>query len=141
MPLVKASKVYAIEGELTQAECECVKKHLINPIESEEVALDAKDLLNTVHPVPESVKVLDGFTDLTREGLEAFRKEQGLAMSLDDLVYFQNYFVSEKRNPSFTELKVVDTYWSDHCRHTTFMTELTNIEIEEGTLALSLIHI
>ena len=135
MPLVKASKVYAIEGELTQAECECVKKHLINPIESEEVALDAKDLLNTVHPVPESVKVLDGFTDLTREGLEAFRKEQGLAMSLDDLVYFQNYFVSEKRNPSFTELKVVDTYWSDHCRHTTFMTELTNIEIEEGTLA------
>ena len=108
---------------------------LFRSIESEEVALDAKDLLNTVHPVPESVKVLDGFTDLTREGLEAFRKEQGLAMSLDDLVYFQNYFVSEKRNPSFTELKVVDTYWSDHCRHTTFMTELTNIEIEEGTLA------
>lgn len=134
MPLVKASKVYAIEGALQEKDITHIKKHLINPIESEEVALDAHDLLDTSYPIPENVKVLEGFIYLSEKALEAFRKKEGLAMSLDDLIYFQSYFKSEDRNPTFTELKVVDTYWSDHCRHTTFMTELTEVHIEEGLL-------
>lgn len=135
IPVVKASKVYMIEGQLEEKDKERIKNHLINPIESEEVALDATHLLDATYPIPEDVKVLEGFNNYTKEELETFRKANGLAMSLEDLAYFQSYFQSEKRNPSFTELKVVDTYWSDHCRHTTFMTELTDITIEEGALS------
>lgn len=134
MPIVKASKVYIIEGNLTPSEKLKIKKHLINPIESEEVAIDATHLLDNTYPIPEDIKILEGFNCYTKEELEIFQKEKGLAMSLEDLIYFQSYFQSQNRDPSFTELKVVDTYWSDHCRHTTFMTELTHINFEEGGL-------
>ncbi len=134
-PVVKTAKVYIINGKLTEAEKEKIKKSVINPVESEEVSLEKVESLDMTYPVPEDVKVLEGFVDMTQDALEAFRKKEGLAMSLEDLTYFQNYFKGENRNPSYTELKVVDTYWSDHCRHTTFMTELTDIEIEEGEFA------
>ncbi|PHV72277.1 phosphoribosylformylglycinamidine synthase [Sporanaerobium hydrogeniformans] len=135
-PLVKTAKVYIIQGDLTDEELQKVKKSVINPIEAEEVSLDKETTLDMSYPTPSDVKILEGFTKLNREELEAFRKKEGLAMNSDDLIYFQDYFVKENRDPSYTELKVVDTYWSDHCRHTTFMTELTKIEIEEGELAV-----
>ncbi len=134
-PIVQTAKVYLISGDLSVTEKEKIKKSVINPVESEEVSLEKYETLDMTYPVPEDVKVLEGFITLDEESLEAFRKEQGLAMSLEDLAYFQNYFKGLHRNPSFTELKVVDTYWSDHCRHTTFMTELTRIEVEEGELS------
>lgn len=134
-PIVKTAKVYMLEGEFTEAEKEKIKKSVINPVESEEVSLEKVDSLDMTYPVPEDVKVLEGFIDMDEVALEAFRKKEGLAMSLEDLAYFQNYFKSENRNPSYTELKVVDTYWSDHCRHTTFMTELIDIEVEDGKFA------
>ncbi len=131
-PIVKTTKVYIISGSLTEEEKEKIKKSVINPIEAEEVSLEPLESLDMTYPIPSDVKVLKGFTTYSSDALEAFRKAEGLAMSLDDLVYFQNYFKGENRDPSFTELKVVDTYWSDHCRHTTFMTELTKIEVEDG---------
>ena len=134
-PTVQTAKVYLISGDLSEAEKEKIKKSVINPVESEEVSLEKRESLDMTHPVPEDVKVIEGFITFDEAVLETYRKEQGLAMSLEDLVYFQKYFKSINRNPSFTELKVVDTYWSDHCRHTTFMTELTEIEIEEGEFA------
>ena len=134
-PTVQTAKVYLISGELTEAEKAKIKASVINPVEAEEVSLDKKATLEMEYPVPEDVKVLEGFNEMDKDALEAFRKEQGLAMSLEDLVYFQDYFKGLDRNPSFTELKVVDTYWSDHCRHTTFMTELTKIEVEDGKYA------
>ncbi|MBP3889139.1 MAG: phosphoribosylformylglycinamidine synthase [Cellulosilyticum sp.] len=134
-PAVQTAKVYIIAGNFTESEKAKIKSSVINPVEAEEVSLDKKDTLDMVYPVPEDVKVLEGFNALDQDALEAFRKEQGLAMSLEDLTYFQGYFKGINRNPSFTELKVVDTYWSDHCRHTTFMTELTKIEVEDGAYA------
>ncbi|MGL6174206.1 MAG: phosphoribosylformylglycinamidine synthase, partial [Cellulosilyticaceae bacterium] len=134
-PIVKTAKIYSIKGNLTEEEQFRIKKHLINPIESEEITLDKVATLATTYPVPEGIKVLDNFNTMEEEALESFRKQEGLAMNLEDLIYFQDYFRTLHRNPTYTELKVVDTYWSDHCRHTTFMTELENIEIEEGELS------
>ena len=134
-PIVQTAKVYVISGQLTDAEKEKIKKSVINPVEAEEVSLKKKETLNMTYPVPKDVAILEGFNSYDEAALEDFRKVQGLAMSLEDLVYFQKYFRSIEREPSFTELKVVDTYWSDHCRHTTFMTELTKIEVEDGPLS------
>lgn len=134
-PIVKTGTVYAVEGKLTKEELAKVKKHVLNPIEKEEASLEKVISLDTAYPVPEAIKVLEDFINLSYEALDNFRKTNGLAMTTDDLAYFQNYFKEEKRNPTYTELKVVDTYWSDHCRHTTFMTELTDIEIEEAVMA------
>ena len=134
-PIVQTAKVYVISGKLSDAEKEKIKKSVINPVEAEEVSLKKKDTLNMTYPVPKDVTILEGFNSYDKAALEDFRKAQGLAMSLEDLTYFQNYFKGIDREPSFTELKVVDTYWSDHCRHTTFMTELTKIEVEDGPLS------
>ena len=134
-PIVKTAKIYIITGNLTEEDKIKIKKSVINPVEAEEVSLEKVDSLDMTFPVPSDVRILDGFRDFSKETLENFRKSEGLAMSLEDLVYFQGYFATEKRDPSYTELKVVDTYWSDHCRHTTFMTELTTIEIEKGEFA------
>ncbi len=131
-PIVKSGKVYYVKGNLSENQKSKIKQYAINPIESEEVPLDKYKTLNLTYPIPNDVKILEAFNDLSQEALEDFRKSEGLAMSLDDLVYFQSYYKSENRNPSYTELKVVDTYWSDHCRHTTFMTEIPSIEVEEG---------
>ncbi len=134
-PTVRTARVYIVDGELTNEELLKIKKHVINHVEAEEVSLEPVASLDMTYPVPEDVKVLVDFINMDEVALENFRKEQGLAMNLDDLIYFQGYFKGINRNPSFTELKVVDTYWSDHCRHTTFMTELTKIEVEEGEYA------
>lgn len=131
-PLVQTAKVYLISGDLSESDKERIKRSVINPVETEEVSLEKKETLDMAYPVPDAIKVIEGFMNYNQETLENYRKEQGLAMSLEDLVYFQSYFKGVHRDPSFTELKVVDTYWSDHCRHTTFMTELTDIEIEDG---------
>lgn len=130
-PIVKTSKVYVIKGDVNDYEYIQIKKHLINPIESEEISLQKPSSLETAYHSPSDILPIQGFIQLTKAELETFRKEEGLAISLDDLIYFQEYFLKEGRNPSTTELKVVDTYWSDHCRHTTFMTELTEIEVED----------
>lgn len=135
-PVVKTAKVYIISGNLTEEERIKIKKSVINPVEAEEVSLEKETTLDMTYSVPEDVKVLEGFINLSVDALDAFRKAEGLAMNLEDVVYFQKHFIEVDRNPSYTELKVVDTYWSDHCRHTTFMTELTHIEIEDGAFAL-----
>ncbi len=135
-PIVRTAKVYIVDGNFTDAEKVKIKSSVINPVEAEEVSLETRESLEMIHPEPADVAILDGFIDFDEEALESFRKSQGLAMSLEDLKYFRDYFKGINRNPSFTELKVVDTYWSDHCRHTTFMTELTSIEVEEGKYAV-----
>ena len=131
-PLVKVARIYVIEGDLQQADLLKIKNHIINPVEAEEVSMEKPATLEAHFPRPAEVEILEGFINMDNNQLKDFHKAQGLAMSLSDLEYFQNYFIKEKRDPSFTEMKVVDTYWSDHCRHTTFMTQLSNIEIEEG---------
>ena len=105
-PIVQTAKVYIISGKLSAEEKEKIKKSVINPVEAEEVSLDKKDTLDVTYPMPKDVAILDGFITYDEASLEGFRKEQGLAMSLEDLVYFQKYFKGINRNPSFTELLI-----------------------------------
>ncbi len=134
-PTVQASTIYIISGKVSEAEFESIKTYLINPVESCEVALDVPAKLAEEAPVPEAVRVLEGFNTLSTEDLAAFRAEQGFAMTLQDLAHCQAYFKNEaNRVPTITELKVIDTYWSDHCRHTTFMTEFSEVAIEDHVL-------
>ena len=119
-PSVRTAKVYVIKGNLTEDEVNAIKKYVINPVECREATLDTFETLETKYDIPESVKTLDGFIDLDRDGLDKFVNEMGLAMDLDDIAFCQKYFIEEKRNPTITEIKMIDTYWSDHCRHTTF---------------------
>ena len=130
--LVKVARVYALEGDISQEDLLKIKKYMINPVESEEVSLEKPATLKLDFPEAEDVAIINGFIKMDTAALQAFHDEEGLAMNMGDLEYFQNYFIKENRDPSYTEIKVVDTYWSDHCRHATFMTELANIEIEEG---------
>lgn len=135
-PLVKFAKIIALEGEITKKQFEAVKKYCINPVDSQESTMEKPENLTMENLVPEDVAVIEGFIDMSLEELENFRKQMGFAMSSKDITFIQNYFKNdEKRNPSITELKVIDTYWSDHCRHTTFMTKLTDIKFEEGQYA------
>ena len=131
-PLVRSAKVYLLQGSLTEAEVAEIKKYVINPVEAREASLEPKTTLKMEYPVPTAVKVLDGFNQLDEEGLKDFIAKQGLAMDLGDIKFCQEYFRSEKRDPTITEIKMIDTYWSDHCRHTTFSTELTDVEFGEG---------
>ncbi len=130
-PLVKTAKVYVLKGSLSAAEIEEIKKYVINPVESREASLGEYDTLAMKYEVPSEVKTLDGFIGLNKEELKAFLDEQGLAMDIDDLMFCQEYFVSEKRDPTITEIKMIDTYWSDHCRHTTFLTTIDSVKIED----------
>ena len=131
-PLVRTAKVYALYGDLSVEEIAEIKKHLINPVESREASLDAFETLVTEYEVPTTVRTLDGFRD--EQDADKFVKEFGLAMDADDLRFCQNYFKSEGRDPSITELKMIDTYWSDHCRHTTFNTIIDNVTFEDEGL-------
>ena len=133
-PDVRTAKVYVIEGKLTDEEKAAIKKHLINPVESREASLDTASTLKREYDIPTSVKTLVGFNALDENGLENFLKEQGLAMDLDDLKFCQSYFRSEDRDPTITEIKMIDTYWSDHCRHTTFLTTIDNAKFEDELL-------
>ena len=130
-PTVVTAKVYALYGNITDGEYWEIKKYLINPVESCEVSLEKPETLISAHDEPKSVAKVDGFTEMSRQDLSALCEKMGLAMDADDLKCLQDYFKNtEKRQPTVTEIKVVDTYWSDHCRHTTFSTHLENIDIE-----------
>ncbi len=132
-PLVKFARVIVLEGNITEEQFEAVKDYCINPVDSQEATMEKPENLTMESLVPEDVDVIEGFIDMSLKELEDFRKQMGFAMSSKDMVFIQNYFKDdEKRNPSITELKVIDTYWSDHCRHTTFMTKLTDIKFEDG---------
>ena len=128
---VKNTKIYIIEGSLTDEEFTRLKSYLINPVESREASLDIVKTLDTDYEIPEKVEVLENFIRLNDKGLNAFIKEFGLAMDFDDIKFCQSYFKdTEKRDPTITEIRMIDTYWSDHCRHTTFSTNIENVDIE-----------
>ncbi len=133
-PDVRTAKVYIIEGNLNDEEKSAIKKHLINPVESREASLDTVSTLKREYEIPTSVRTLDGFNALNEDGLKDFLKAQGLAMDLDDLKFCQSYFKSEDRDPTITEIKMIDTYWSDHCRHTTFLTTIDEAKFEDELL-------
>ncbi len=135
-PLVAHAKVYFLEGRLTAEDVEKIKSYLINPVESREASLEKPETLVRSHDMPPMVETLTGFTALDAPGLEALLEKLGLAMDLDDLRFLQAYFRdTEHRDPTITEVRVVDTYWSDHCRHTTFSTHLEDIRIDDPTVA------
>ena len=134
-PAVKTAKIYLLEGELSPEELAAVKKYVINPVECREAKLELPQTLALAVEQPEQVPALTGFLELDREGLAAFIKGYGLAMDLDDIAFCQDYFArEEKREPTLTEIRMIDTYWSDHCRHTTFGTILDQVEIEEEAI-------
>ncbi len=126
-PLVRTAKVYLLYGDITEAELAAIKKHVINPVESREAFLNKADTFLVSALEPEAPPVLSGFCALEGEEIGRFIKEYGLAMDADDLRFCQGYFKEEQRDPTLTELRAIDTYWSDHCRHTTFLTELGDV--------------
>ena len=132
-PLVNTAKVYILSGNISDNDFERIKKYCINPVDSREASLEKPISLKVEVEIPTEVEILNGFIDLDLNGLEKFLSDNGLAMTILDLEHIQNYFKNtEKRNPTITEIKVLDTYWSDHCRHTTFMTQIENVDIEDG---------
>ena len=133
LPVIKTATTYVIEGEISEEEMEAIKAHCINPVDSRETGLEKPETLVTKFEEPADVKIFDGFIDMPEAELKALYDSLGLAMRFKDFLHIQNYFRGEeKRNPSMTEIRVLDTYWSDHCRHTTFSTELTNVTFGEG---------
>lgn len=130
-PIVRAATVYLIYGTISEDDLAKIKTHLINPVEAREAKLELPQSLKMVLPVPQKSIRLAGFIHMDDEALKTFLEEEELAMDIEDLRFCQNYFLSEQRDPTDTEIKVIDTYWSDHCRHTTFSTHLENIEIED----------
>ncbi len=133
-PIVKTAKVYVLQGDLTDKEIEEIKKYVINPVESREASLEEYKTLKVEYDLPSSVAVLDGFNSLDEKGLQDFIKSYGLAMDLDDIKFCQSYFKGEDKNPTITEIKMIDTYWSDHCRHTTFLTTIDSVKFEDELL-------
>ena len=133
-PLVRSARVYLLEGTLTDEQVAEIKKYVINPVEAREASLDTKQTLKMEYPVPAPVKVLEGFNQLDEEQLKKFIADNGLAMDLGDIEFCQKYFRSEHRDPTITEIKMIDTYWSDHCRHTTFGTILDHVTFEDALL-------
>ncbi|MBR4360939.1 MAG: phosphoribosylformylglycinamidine synthase [Clostridia bacterium] len=130
-PLVHSAKVYLLSGPLEDADVERIKKYVINPVESREASLAPFDTLKIAYEQPPMVETMTGFLDLDARGLAEFVKKYSLAMDQDDLKFCQDYFASEKRCPTLTEIRMLDTYWSDHCRHTTFLTHLTNVSFDD----------
>ena len=133
-PLVRSARVYLLDGELTAGELEEIKKYVINPVEAREASLDTRETLQMTYAVPEAVATLTGFNELDEAGLKAFIDEKGLAMDYGDIKFCQDYFRSEQRDPTITEIKMIDTYWSDHCRHTTFGTILDDVQIDDDVV-------
>ena len=133
-PLVRSARVYALYGALTDAELREIKKYVINPVEAREAALTKPDTLRTQYEISTEVATLKGFRDLSRPELEAFVRNYGLAMDADDIAFCQDYFQKEGRDPTITEVRVLDTYWSDHCRHTTFNTIIDHVKFEDPLL-------
>ncbi len=133
-PLIRSAKVYALYGNLTDKDVSEIKKYVINPVEAREADLALPKTLITNYDIPTTVKTLDGFLSLDRAGLEQFVRDMGLAMDADDIAFCQNYFKTEGREPTITEIRMIDTYWSDHCRHTTFLTVIDDVKFEDELL-------
>ena len=133
-PDVLSAKVYVLEGDLTADDIAAVKHYVINPVEAREASLATRETLKMDYPKPPMVETLDGFLELTQEQLQAFIDERGLAMDLADITFCQQYFGEEGRCPTITEIKMIDTYWSDHCRHTTFGTVLDEVKIDDAVV-------
>ena len=133
LPVIKTATTYVIEGEISEEEMEAIKEHCINPVDSRETGLEKPETLVTKFEEPADVKIFDGFKDMPEAELKELYSSLGLAMTFKDFQHIQNYFkVEEHRDPSMTEIRVLDTYWSDHCRHTTFSTELTEVSFGDG---------
>lgn len=131
-PIVKTARVFVLIGDLSDNEFEKIKNYLINPVESREASLSKPDTLVVNYDIPTTVDIVDKFIDKTQSELSEVIDQYGLAMDLDDIIFCQNYFKeTEKRNPTITEVKMIDTYWSDHCRHTTFSTKITDVKISD----------
>ena len=131
-PTVRTARVYLLEGELTPEDVEKIKKYVINPVESREATLDTFETLAVDYPIPTEVETLTGFIALDKAALADFVKSKGLAMDLEDALFLQGYFRDEeKRDPTITEIRMIDTYWSDHCRHTTFLTTIDKVRFDD----------
>ncbi|MDO5445519.1 MAG: phosphoribosylformylglycinamidine synthase [Eubacteriales bacterium] len=133
-PTIHTAKIYMITGTVSADELEQIKKYVINPVEARETGFDLPETLAAEYEIPTTVKTLDGFTKLTKEELSRFVAEYGLAMDTDDIAFCQEYFISEHRDPTITEIRMIDTYWSDHCRHTTFLTVIDDVKFEDKLL-------
>ena len=135
-PTIRSAKVYVLEGELSDADISAIIKHVINPVECREASLECPETLAVEYTIPESVATVNGFITMDDEALSGLLDKLGLAMDLDDLKFLQNYFDGEEhRDPTITEIRVVDTYWSDHCRHTTFSTIIDDVKIDDPAVA------
>ena len=130
-PLIRTARIYALSGDLTAEDLDKIKGDLINPVESREASLDKPSTLHQEHPVPPDVPVLTGFLSMDEDGLKTVHETYGLAMDMEDLHVFQEHFKKIDRDPTVTELKLIDTYWSDHCRHTTFSTHIDQVDIQD----------
>ena len=131
-PLIAYAKVYVLQGQLSQEDLSKIRHYLINPVESREASMDKPETLVRTHETPDHVPTIDGFISMDEKALAALLDELGLAMDLDDLKFLQTYFRDEEhRDPTMTEVRVVDTYWSDHCRHTTFSTHLDQVDVDD----------
>jgi phosphoribosylformylglycinamidine synthase len=136
-PEVAAAKVIVLQGEISKVEFQKIKEYCINSVDSREASMEKPDNLYVEIKEPQDVKVLDGFIDMDDRQLQCFMSEHGFAMNFEDLKFCTTYFKEiEKRNPTITEIKVIDTYWSDHCRHTTFNTNIKNVKIEDGKYSI-----
>ncbi len=133
-PLIRTAKIYCLYGDISDEDIAKIKKYVINPVEAREASLDKPETLNLKYDIPTEVKTLTGFNELDEKGLDEFVKSYGLAMDDDDIAFCQSYFRSEKRDPTLTEIRMIDTYWSDHCRHTTFLTVIDNVSFEDKLL-------
>ncbi len=132
-PVIRTATTYVIEGNISDEELEAIKNHCINPVDSREAAEEKPDTLVTVFDEPEDIKVFDGFKDMPEAELKELYDSLGLAMTFKDFLHIQNYYHGEEdRDPTMTEIRVLDTYWSDHCRHTTFSTELKSVKFDDG---------
>ncbi|MCQ2553488.1 MAG: phosphoribosylformylglycinamidine synthase [Clostridia bacterium] len=136
-PIVRSAKVYAIYGNLSAEELASIKKYVINPVEAREASMDLPETLALAYEEPKPVKILEGFRNLNDEEIQQFIKDYGLAMDAMDLAFCRDYFTKENRDPSITEIRVIDTYWSDHCRHTTFNTIIDYIHFDDETIQKS----
>ncbi len=133
-PVIRSAKVYLLSGDLTEEDLAAIKKYVINPVEAREAELTLPETLKTEFDIPETVAVLDGFRTLTPEALRDFIANYGLAMDEGDIRFCQEYFQKEQRDPTITEIRMIDTYWSDHCRHTTFQTIIDDVRFEDPVL-------
>ena len=130
-PIVRTAKIYIFEGKLSDDDFAAAKKYLINPVESREATLDEFDTLSAEQPIPADVATIVGFREMSADQLAKFTVDYGLAMDAADAAFCQSYFISEQRDPTITEIRMIDTYWSDHCRHTTFLTDIREVRFED----------